>query len=169
MGENRTVFFHMGFMEQSLQKRIALGFSFLIDILVLDQLTKWYLTHTATIEIIPGFFRIMYLENKRIAFSLPLEGMMLQLLTVLFIAAIIWAIISQKLWEKKMFFFCAVAILGGAIGNAIDRFLRGYVIDFISVGTFPVFNVADMAVTLGVIFLFIASYVEERRRIMNVG
>lgn len=53
--------------------------------------------------------------------------------------------------------------LGGAVGNLIDRFNHGYVIDFVSVGNFPVFNVADSAITVGVIILLIGVWMQEKR------
>ena len=56
-------------------------------------------------------------------------------------------------------------MLGGAVGNLIDRFrLGGNVIDFISVGHFPVFNVADSAVTIGVCLMLLATLLESRKK-----
>ena len=55
-------------------------------------------------------------------------------------------------------------MLGGAIGNLIDRFTQGYVTDFISVGSFPVFNVADSCVTVGVGLLVLATILEENKQ-----
>ncbi len=54
-------------------------------------------------------------------------------------------------------------LLGGAIGNLIDRITLGYVTDFISVGSFPVFNVADASISCGVAILFIAMWLQERK------
>ena len=52
--------------------------------------------------------------------------------------------------------------LGGAIGNLIDRISSGYVTDFISIGTFPVFNVADASISIGVAILILGMWVKER-------
>jgi signal peptidase II len=53
--------------------------------------------------------------------------------------------------------------LGGALGNLIDRLTQGYVTDFISVGTFPVFNVADASISIGVAILILGMWIKERR------
>ena len=53
--------------------------------------------------------------------------------------------------------------MAGAAGNLIDRIYRGFVTDFISVGRFPVFNVADSCITMGVVVLLIGMWIEERR------
>jgi signal peptidase II len=55
-------------------------------------------------------------------------------------------------------------LLGGAIGNLIDRFRQGYVTDFISVGKFPVLNIADASISVGVAILFIGMWLQERQK-----
>src|SRR5690606_7825786 len=101
------------------------------------------------IVLIEDIFRLVYVENRGIAFSLPLTGLPLQIVTVLLLIGIFYAIKKYKVYEDRFLFFTVIMILGGAIGNAIDRILRGYVVDFISIGSFPVFNVADSFVTMG--------------------
>jgi signal peptidase II len=62
------------------------------------------------------------------------------------------------------FFRLALSLqMAGAAGNLIDRLYRGYVTDFVSVGRFPVFNVADSCITLGVVVLLIGMWIEERK------
>jgi len=62
------------------------------------------------------------------------------------------------------FFRLALSLqLAGATGNLIDRLYRGYVTDFFSVGRFPVFNLADSCITMGVVVLLIGMWIEERR------
>jgi signal peptidase II len=53
--------------------------------------------------------------------------------------------------------------LAGATGNLIDRLYRGYVTDFVSIGRFPVFNLADSCITMGVVVLLIGMWIEERK------
>jgi signal peptidase II len=55
-------------------------------------------------------------------------------------------------------------LLGGAVGNLIDRLTRGYVTDFVSVGTFPVFNVADASISTGVAVLFVGMWLQDRQK-----
>jgi signal peptidase II len=53
--------------------------------------------------------------------------------------------------------------MAGALGNLIDRLYQGYVTDFISVGKFPVFNVADSCITMGVVVLLLGMWIEEKK------
>lgn len=131
-------------------------------IIVTDQLTKWWATSMTEIPLLGEWARFRYAENTGIAFSLPLEGVILQIVTLLFIALLAVLYYRMRAWTSlpKAIFFGLV--FGGAIGNALDRFLRGFVVDFISIGTFPIFNIADIAVSIGVIgLLYCDLYREE--------
>ena len=66
-------------------------------------------------------------------------------------------------YAQKFVRVCLAIMLGGAIGNLIDRFTLGYVLDFIAVGRFPVFNIADSCVTVGVGLLILALVLEEKK------
>lgn len=139
--------------------------AFGVTVIAVDQLTKWWATSITLIPLIGDFFSLKYAENTGIAFSLPLEGVILQVVTVLFIALLGVLYYRMRAWTgmSKAIFFGLV--FGGAIGNAFDRFLRGFVVDFISVGSFPIFNVADMAVSIGVIgLLYCDLYVSKKER-----
>lgn len=133
------------------RRNIIFGFSLVIDVIILDQLTKWLMQTNGPIPLLGDWFRFAYTENKGIAFSLPLQGIFQQVVTVLLILFLLGVVLRYKTWQRTLLHFSLMAILGGAIGNAIDRLWRGYVIDFIQVGTFPVFNVADSFVTIGVL------------------
>lgn len=66
--------------------------------------------------------------------------------------------------ESDIYFRLALSLqMAGAAGNLIDRLMRGFVTDFISVGKFPVFNVADSCITMGVVVLLLGMWIEERR------
>ena len=116
-----------------------------------DQLTKWWARYdlSGVMELIPEvMFR--FSENTGIAFSLPLPVYITIPLTFLVIVFIGW-----QLFKKALSGLGALAlalILAGAIGNFIDRVLYGGVTDFIAVMQFPVFNVADSLITVGVVF-----------------
>lgn len=125
-----------------------------IGIIILDQWTKSYAaTHLISYEI-TSFLKLLYVENTGIAFSLPLTGGLLQVITILLLLGILWAIGKYELYKDPVLFFFIMMLLAGAVGNAIDRLTLGYVVDFISIGTFPVFNVADSAVSVGAIGAF---------------
>lgn len=134
-----------------------------IAIIIIDQLTKWWATSITRIPLIGDFFSFRYAENTGIAFSLPLEGLILQIVTILFIlllGVLYYRMRAWTEWPKALFFGL---VFGGAIGNAFDRFLRGFVVDFISVGSFPIFNIADMAVSIGVVgLLYCDLYVSKK-------
>lgn len=127
-----------------------------IIILSLDQLTKFLATKNLilnqSIPIIKGVFHISLIHNRGAAFGI------LKNQTPLFVVTSIFAIIliyrSLKTDTKhKLYSVSLGLILAGAIGNLIDRLFCGYVIDFLDFLIWPVFNVADSAITVGAILL----------------
>lgn len=133
--------------------------------LVADHLTKWWAIMALkpeylpppVIDIIPGFLRLIYAENTGAAFSL-LEGQtfLLGLISLAAIAGLCWfwyILPAEEVWGRA-----AVALVtSGAVGNMIDRFGRGYVVDFIDayVGQYhwPTFNIADSCICVGAAIL----------------
>ena len=88
-------------------------------------------------------------------------GDIFTILAILVAVAIIYYFpqVSREDWALRL----AMGLqLGGAIGNLIDRISSGYVTDFISIGTFPVFNVADASISIGVAILILGMWVKER-------
>ena len=150
---------------------------FTAGIVGLDQFTK-YLTvaniplHTE-IPAIPGLFHLTYVQNTGAAFS-SFEGAqwLFVVVFVLFTAAIVWEF-SGKRWPFTNFErWLIVAIYGGGIGNMIDRFRFGYVVDMIETDfmVFPVFNIADCFITcsafllLAHLFLFNKEFWKEEKK-----
>lgn len=144
---------------------ILLTVDFFLAILFIatDQLTKYYavlmLKDQTPYSIMDGVFELHYLENNGAAFGI-LQG---QKFFFLFIAVIILSMILYVLfkmpYQKKYIklHITLVLIASGAIGNLIDRIRYDYVIDFLyfSLINFPVFNVADIYVTLAAFYLVI--------------
>ena len=138
---------------------------------ILDQFTKtlilgYYRLGDATY--VTGFFNIVRAHNTGAAFSFlaAASGWQRWLFTGIGAAAavfILWLLRSHA--HQKMFAFALACILGGAIGNVIDRLLHGYVVDFLQFHWkgwyFPAFNVADSAITIGAICLIL----DELRRV----
>ncbi|AFZ22581.1 signal peptidase II [Cylindrospermum stagnale PCC 7417] len=129
----------------------------------LDQLTKYWVMQTfslgQTLPIIPGIFHFTYVTNTGAAFSL-LSGKVewlrwLSLGVSLVLIAIAAFGPTLSLWDQLGYGL----ILGGAIGNGIDRFVLGYVVDFLDFRliNFAVFNVADSFISIGIVCLLIAS------------
>ncbi len=129
----------------------------------LDRFTKYlaevYLKGTEGVTLIDNTLRLQYLENRGAAFGiLQNKQIVFWILTVLFILA---AIYFFKKIEKTDYFVPVIAavtmLLAGAIGNFIDRLMNQYVVDFIyfQIIDFPIFNVADVYVTISVIILLV--------------
>ena len=129
----------------------------------LDQWTKHLaaakLLNSPAKVLIHGVLELTYLENNGAAFSM-LQGKQIffRILTVVFLAAAIWFLIRIPKRRYYLPMICSVSLLiAGAAGNFIDRISNGYVVDFIyfSIINFPVFNVADIYVTVGIVLLII--------------
>ncbi|NPV03782.1 MAG: signal peptidase II [Syntrophaceae bacterium] len=136
-------------------------------IVVLDQITKIYIdTHMTLHESIPvvqGFFNITYVRNPGAAFgflagaSPMVRALFLIGVSILASGLIVYYVVKMKT-EDILLTYGMSLILGGAVGNLIDRIRLGEVIDFldfhISTYHWPAFNVADAAVTVGAVILF---------------
>lgn len=145
---------------------VLLVSGFCLDIVIADQITKWYFAaYRPEFTLIPDFLRLFYVENRGIAFSLPLTGLPLQIVTILLLGLILYAIKKYEIYKDAFLYFFVMMILGGALGNAIDRIFRGFVVDFISVGSFPVFNVADSFVSIGGVGLVVYLWWKEHRAV----
>jgi len=126
-------------------------------IVALDQIIKNVLVKALAngpIVVIRNFFNLVYVENYGIAFGMFKNKTLFFIITQSIIAIIISYVI-YKLHSKSMpLTICLSLILGGAIGNLIDRIRIGFVIDYLSFSIFPpVFNLADSAIVVGAILL----------------
>jgi len=140
-------------------------------VVLLDQYTK-HLVRTRLalgelwmpLEWLSPYARVVHWTNTGAAFGLFQNGgMVFTVLAIIVSAAIIYYYrdVERASWLIRL----ALGFqLGGALGNLVDRLTRGTVTDFISVGTFPVFNVADASISLGVTLLLIDMLMEQRRR-----
>lgn len=146
-----------------------LGISLIV--LLLDQLSKITIVklfHYGESRPVTGFFNLVLVYNKGAAFSfLAAEsGWQRHLFTAIGIAAAIYIIyLLRKHAGQRMFCWALALILGGAIGNVIDRIVYGHVIDFLDVFVgnwhWPAFNIADSAICVGAV-LFV---LDELRRV----
>lgn len=142
-----------------------------IFVILLDQFTKWLIVNNMflgeSITIIDHVLYITSHRNRGAAWGI-LQGQMwlFYVITIVVIVGIIFYL--HKAARGKMLFGVSLALmLGGAIGNFIDRVLRKEVVDFIHTYifsyNFPVFNIADSALVIGVILLMIQMLLDERR------
>ncbi|MTH52658.1 lipoprotein signal peptidase [Bacillus mangrovi] len=141
----------------------AVSYIIAIAVIILDQLTKWLVVQNLEIgeqiPVIEGFFYITSHRNEGAAWGI-LQGQMwfFYIVTVIVMAALIYYI--QKFVTKAGLLGTALGLmLGGAIGNFIDRVLHQKVVDFVQTiifsYNFPIFNIADSALCIGVALLFI--------------
>lgn len=140
-------------------------------VIALDQWTKWLvrtkLPFQATwlpdwLSWLSPYARIVHWYNSGAAFGSFQNGNpVFTVLAILVIAAILYYYprVESSDWSLRL----AMGLqLGGAAGNLIDRLMMGRVTDFISIGAFPVFNVADSSITIGVIVLLLGVWIKER-------
>ncbi len=126
-----------------------------------DQITKAlavaYLKPVTTVPIIRDVLHLTYRENTGAAFSI-LNGFRwgFVILAVIVCGIVIYINVSRKI-DSKLFYASSILVVAGAIGNVIDRIATGAVVDFIDFRLidFPVFNFADICLTVGVAMLFI--------------
>ncbi|WP_456271606.1 signal peptidase II [Bacillus sp. AK031] len=140
-------------------------------IVALDQLTKWLIVRNMTegqsITIIENLFYITSHRNQGAAWGI-LQGQMwfFYIITVGVVIGLIYYL-EKHAKGNKLFSMSLALMLGGAIGNFIDRLFRKEVVDFLNTYIFqydfPIFNIADAALTLGVSMLIINMLLEERR------
>lgn len=119
-----------------------------------DQLTKYFAQkYMVDYEIINGFFSLVYTENEGIAFGLGMPQILIITASIIIIPIIFlmtYKELSPNHWMTKT--ACSF-IIGGALGNIIDRILNGFVIDFISVWKWPNFNLADAFIVIGILLI----------------
>lgn len=147
-----------------------------VAIVVADQLTKWLVTQNLAlyerVELLP-VLGLTHLHNTGAAFSFLADAGGWQRWFFIGIAVLVTTLVC--VWLARLpakghdWLAGALAlVVGGAVGNVIDRVAHGYVIDFISVHWqdwfFPAFNVADSAITVGAVLLIIDSFYEGRRK-----
>ncbi len=137
---------------------IVLGLAVLVA--VIDQVLKYlvvnFLDKTNPTEIIPNLFSLTYVENKGAAFGMLADARWIFITFTIIITAFLIYILFKKRISNKLFLTSVVLIIGGGIGNLIDRIFLGYVVDFLSISFFPpVCNFADYCITIGAVLLVI--------------
>ena len=143
----------------------------------LDQLTKYFVNQTFALhsqtEIVSNFLNIVHIRNPGVAFGLLKHfGSNFKLISLLIVTAValflIVYLITEIRKDDKLQTFGLSLILGGAIGNLIDRFWLGEVIDFIDVHWrslyhWPAFNVADSAITVGIGIIVLNEFLKWKK------
>lgn len=139
-------------------------------VVALDQWTKFLVRTRLTVgewwmpvTWLSSFARIVHWNNTGAAFGMfPSGSLIFTLIAVVVAIAILYY--YPRVPRKQVALRFALALqLGGAVGNLLDRLTQGTVTDFISVGNFPVFNLADASISLGVAVLVVTMMIDERR------
>ena len=148
------------------------AFVFALLVVVFDQLTKaWVLSgldlrEMGRVNILPPILNFTWVENRGVSFGLFGDGSarwMLSLFSIIVAGILGWWALRA---DRRLLITAIGLVMGGAIGNVIDRIRFGFVVDFIDfsgTGVFPwVFNIADSAITIGVVLLILDSLLSER-------
>ena len=144
-------------------------------ILMLDQIIKIIVMHNMKlntyIKIIPNFFSIFYVKNTGAAFSILEDSTILLIIISVIFVVIIDRYIKKEEHFTKLSVISLGMILGGIFGNLIDRIIHHSVIDYLSFTVlkynFPIFNLADIGITVGVALYILSLILERKTQIEN--
>lgn len=145
-------------------------------IIIVDQLIKFFvstgLKPIGTISVIDGIFNLTYVENRGVAFGMFRDMRWLFVVLTSILLFIIIFYMFKKRPQGKLFYICAGMIIGGGVGNLIDRVFYGYVIDYLSISFFPpVCNFADYCITIGVailaVYILFFSDIFKEKKVQN--
>lgn len=151
-------------MKQKIKIIILSGIFLLIDIIV-KLLVANKLVLNESIKIIDNFFYITYVKNTGAAWSILSGRQTFLIIISLIIIFLLIAYLIRKKEYKKIEIIGYSMLISGSIGNLIDRIVYGYVIDYLNFYIFnynyPIFNIADVCIVIGIILLVIDSWREE--------
>ena len=124
----------------------------------IDQLFKYLVTSNmhlgGEVKVFGDVFKIIYVENRGVAFGLFKDMPWLFIVLTVILMGLIIFYMFKKRPDSKLFYISVALIIGGGIGNLIDRIAYKYVVDYLSLSFFPpVCNFADYCITIGVIIL----------------
>ena len=139
-------------------------------VISVDQISKYVINaffsaQSGSLPVIPDVFHISYVENTGIAFGMfrQYPAILMSVIVLSVLLLIVYIIRSHE--EKVSVQLAYGFIIGGAVGNLIDRFRLGYVVDFLDFRIWPVFNFADTFISIGVglILLDLLFHKEEKQ------
>ena len=155
-------------------RKLAPWYALAALVVVLDQLTKYWVSAGfghAEVRAVTGFFNLVLTYNKGAAFSLLAAASGWQrgfFIVIALIAIVVISVLLARHAGDKLFCASLALILGGAIGNVLDRIALGYVVDFLDFHLagwhWPAFNLADSAITAGAVLLVVDSFFPRARR-----
>ncbi len=144
-------------------------------IIVADQVSKWLIVSNMdlgdSVNVVPGILNFTYSHNDGMALGIGSSAFrwVFIIVTVLICGVLIY-LMTRPQYKNKLFFAATACVVGGGIGNLIDRLFNGYVVDFLSLSFFPpICNIADYFITAGTIMLmiYIVFYYGKSPKIKN--
>ena len=155
-------------------RKLAPWYALAVLVVVLDQLTKYWVSASfdyAEVRAVTGFFNLVLTHNKGAAFSFLASASGWQrgvFILIAVVAIVVIGVLLARHAGEKLFCLSLALILGGAIGNVIDRIVLGHVVDFLDFHLagwhWPAFNLADSAITAGAVLLVADSFRPSARR-----
>lgn len=131
-----------------------------LGLLAADQLSKWWAAKTLSLGQSKDLGFVLH-HNADLAFGFQLPTWVIYPLTLGIILIGLYLVIRHRLWQDTLHLIGLSLIAAGAIGNVIDRFRLGYVIDFIKVYFWPIFNLADVWIVVGVFLVMFLTLFRE--------
>ena len=148
-----------------------------LPVYVLDQATKWlvvkFLSPTDCVSVIPGFFSLVQVHNTGAAFGM-LKDNNLFFILLASVALVVLAVLARRgCFVDRPTRVGAALLTAGILGNLTDRFLHGFVVDFLDVllpwyGRWPAFNVADSAICIAAVLFLISSFVGNNPKTLKL-
>lgn len=136
--------------------------------LFLDMITKTFATNiTSPILIIDNFIKFDYVENQGAAYGIGQGKQIVFILIAIFVViSVIWFVLHIN-HKHKVIFYSMAFLLAGTVGNCLDRIFNGYVVDFISIKNFPVFNLADVFIVCSIIIIVVNLFFTKEENIIE--
>lgn len=139
---------------------IALYFVIAALVVVIDQVTKYLIVTNVkpqgSSQVIPHLLDFVYSENRGVAFGLFQDATWLFIVLTSIVIVIFLFLLIKHYKTSKLFAVSSALIIGGGIGNLIDRIRLGYVVDFLQLSFFrPICNLADYAISIGTVLLIV--------------
>lgn len=140
---------------------LIVPFVLILVFVIIDQVSKWLIVANMnlgdSVSVIPGLLDFTYTHNDGMALGIGNEAFrwIFIVITVVVCTFLVYLMFRSE-FKNKLFFVAVVCIVGGGIGNLIDRIFNGYVVDFLSLSFFsPICNIADYCITAGTVMLVI--------------
>ncbi len=144
----------------------------------IDQLIKYFIVQdlapVGQVSVIDNLFSLYYVENRGAAFGIFQDRVLIfAIITGAMIGVFIYLIAKKKL-TGKLFLVSTMLIIGGGVGNLIDRIFRGFVVDYLAVSFFPpVCNFADYCIVIGAVLFIVSMLIQDkkdgRKKLSNEG